>query len=451
MKKTFTFLISSILAAYFSFAAGALELQTAENGAEPGAADEPALSYSLGTADYTAEIALDRTVYFLGGEFSISYANSQYAKDWIILVPTRTMTSDSVTDTTPYQNYFYVKETSGTVRFPEDRAWKNDIKSGEYLAVMLQNNGYTQCSNEVYFRAIDRTAYDEANMSLEADRTECFPGESITLTYENTGSKDWVGLYTPKMQIGIPGQESLAWTYVDNESGTSTITIPEDTVPGTYHLVLLQNDGYTQLYAIEITVLSNEAADSPEFYPYNGELDPKYGILIYSHDFEKFSDSKDVTNYNYINTSYVDSVSGFNTTEGGTSQSVVSDPNNPDNHALQMYRGIEGNLIYHVDFNDTTDGYGKYIIVNDYLNKVSTIKNMYSGWLEIGGANSFDPNYDLTYTLNNNRHVWHTSESELLADSKTGKVTLSNGSSFSISDSKLQNLYLGANTIGNTE
>lgn len=157
MKKTFIFLISSILTAYFSFAAGALELQTAENGAEPGAADEPALSYSLGTADYTAEIALDRTVYFLGGEFSISYTNSQYDKDWIILVPTRTMTSDSVTDTTPYENYFYVKENGdGIVSFPEDRKWNDDIISGEYLAVMLQNNGYTQCSNEVYFRAIDR-------------------------------------------------------------------------------------------------------------------------------------------------------------------------------------------------------------------------------------------------------------------------------------------------------
>ena len=449
MKKFLCLLLSALMICILAPASGAAALDEAESAAEP--AVLPAGVSAVGLdASYSAEISIDRTVYFLGGEFSISYTNSQYAKDWIILVPTRTMTSDSVTDTTPYQNYFYVKETSGTVRFPEDRAWENDIKSGEYLAVMLQNNGYTQCSNEVYFRAIDRTAYDEANMSLEADRTECFPGESITLTYENTGSKDWVGLYTPKMQIGFPGQESLAWTYVDNESGTSTITIPEDTVPGTYHLVLLQNDSYTQLYAIEITVLSDEASDGPEFYPYNGELDPEYGILIYSHDFEKFSDSKDVTNYNYVNASYIDSVSGFNPTEGGTSQGIVSDPDDDTNHALQLYHiNSEGDVIYHVDFTDTTDGYGKYTLVNDYYNKLAVLKNMYYGWLKIGGDIPWNGNAEFTEMLNTNLNRWYTCESEILADSGTMTAkNLSTGTTVNIDNGKLENLYLGGHVTG---
>ena len=451
MKKILCLLLSALMICILAPASGAAALDEAESAAEP--AVLPAGVSAVGLdASYSAGISIDRTVYFLGGEFSISYTNSQYDKDWIILVPTRTMTSDSVTPTTPYENYFYVKENGdGIVSFPEDRAWNDDdIISGEYLAVMLQNNGYTQCSNEVYFRAIDRTAYDEANMSLEADRTKCLPGESITLTYENTGSKDWVGLYTPKMQIGIPGQESLAWTYVDNESGISTITIPEDTVPGTYHLVLLQNDDYTQLYAIEITVLSDEASDGPEFYPYNGELDPEYGILIYSHDFEKFSDSKDVTNYNYVNASYIDSVSGFNPTEGGTSQGIVSDPDDDTNHALQLYHiKSEGDVIYHVDFTDTTDGYGKYTLVNDYYNKLAVLKNMYYGWLKIGGDIPWNGNAEFTEMLNTNLNRWYTCESEILADSGTMTAkNLSTGTTVNIDNGKLENLYLGGHVTG---
>lgn len=450
MKKILCLLLSALMICILAPASGAAALDEAESAAEP--AVLPAGVSAVGLdASYSAEISIDRTVYFLGGEFRISYTNSQYDKDWIILVPTRTMTSDWVTPTTPYENYFYVKENGdGIVSFPEDRAWNDDIISGEYLAVMLQNDGYTQCSNEVYFRAIDRTAYDEANMSLEADRTECLPGESITLTYENTGSKDWVGLYTPKMQIGIAGQESLAWTYVDNESGTSTITIPEDTVPGTYHLVLLQNGGYTQLYAIEITVLSDEASDGPEFYPYNGELDPEYGILIYSHDFEKFSDSKDVTNYNYVNASYIDSVSGFNPTEGGTSQGIVSDPDDDANHALQLYHtNSEGDVIYHVDFTDTTDGYGKYTLVNDYYNKLAVLKNMYYGWLKIGGDIPWNGNAEFTEMLNTNLNRWYTCESEILADSGTMTAkNLSTGTTVNIDNGKLENLYLGGHVTG---
>ena len=105
MKKILCLLLSALMICILAPASGVAALDEAESAAEP--AVLPAGVSAVGLdASYSAEISIDRTVYFLGGEFSISYANSQYAKDWIILVPTRTMTSDSVTDTTPYQNYF---------------------------------------------------------------------------------------------------------------------------------------------------------------------------------------------------------------------------------------------------------------------------------------------------------------------------------------------------------
>lgn len=436
----------------FAIGVGALSLESPEVGAE---AESDASHALLSESTYRSTLAIDRTVYFIGDagdEFNITYTGAAYAKDWISLIPTRSMTTDTVTSGTTYHNYMYVAGVGDGVRnFPANRSWqdltKNGLRATEYMAVMLANNGYTECSNRVYFRAIDRSAYDAAGMSLTADRAYYHPGDTVTLTYKNTGTKDWVGLYTPKMQIGVTGQESLAWAYAAG-TGTSSLKIPASLTPGTYHLVLLQNDGYTQLYALEITVLA-EGEEEPglTFVPYEGVLDPQYGILLYSHDFEKEAESKDVTAYNDINTAYIDAVSGFSTNEGGTGQSLVTDPMNSSNHALQLYRSTAGNLIYHVNFSDTTDGYGRYTIVNRFLNKVSTIKNMYTSWLKIGGNSSFDANADLTETLNSRKNTWYTSVSRIYASS-AGTAMLTGGKTYTIANGKVENFYLGANVTG---
>ena len=172
----------------FATCVGALSLESPEAGAE---AEVDTSSARL--SDYRSTLAIDRTVYFIGDagdEFNITYTGAAYAKDWISLIPTRSMTTDTVTSGTTYHNYMYVAGVGDGVRnFPANRSWqdltKNGLRSTEYMAVMLANNGYTECSNRVYFRAIDRSAYDAAGMSLTADRAYYHPGDTVTLDGES--------------------------------------------------------------------------------------------------------------------------------------------------------------------------------------------------------------------------------------------------------------------------
>ena len=89
MKKILCLLLSALMICILAPASGAAALDEAESAAEPAMFPAGVSAVGLDARHPVRKFPIDRTVYFLGGEFSISYTNSQYDKDWIILVPTR--------------------------------------------------------------------------------------------------------------------------------------------------------------------------------------------------------------------------------------------------------------------------------------------------------------------------------------------------------------------------
>ncbi|MGN0172119.1 MAG: metallophosphoesterase family protein [Acutalibacteraceae bacterium] len=82
--------------------------------------------------------------------------------------------------------------------------------------------------------------------------------DTITVSFQDTDSKDWIGIY----QSGVtPGTTSaLVWKYAE---GSDTLLFHVDALQGAgdYTVYLCDNDGYAVLDSINITVLDSDTTD----------------------------------------------------------------------------------------------------------------------------------------------------------------------------------------------
>ncbi|MET1256891.1 fibronectin type III domain-containing protein [Aliikangiella maris] len=116
---------------------------------------------------------------------------------------------------------------------------------GNYYAVVLLNDGYTEATSRIEFSVTDL-------LTLTADKSRYLVGQTINLSWANTAgnSKDWIGIYQHEH---VPGSSvSTQWQYITSRSGTATFNeLPE----GQYYAAVFLNDGYDEATGrIEFTV-----------------------------------------------------------------------------------------------------------------------------------------------------------------------------------------------------
>ena len=162
------------------------------------------------------------------------------------------------------------KGTANTTRTDWDAV--KDLPAGEYKIVLLDNGGY-DVLKQVNI-SIEEKEPDPQEKALSTDKLTYTVGESIQVTATGD-NKDWVAIYKAEDTIGssVP---SIYWYYVcqsghasgdtvdiKGESANSSRTDWEEVknLPaGDYKIVLLENDTYTVLKQIDITVEEAAAA-----------------------------------------------------------------------------------------------------------------------------------------------------------------------------------------------
>ena len=110
------------------------------------------------------------------------------------------------------------------------------LPQGKYKIVLFSTNGYTPIAQK------------EINVGGEILKINSVSTKSIELTYDNVVRTDaWIGIY-PENVKDYPNNPSLAWSYVDRNKDSSTITINVGLTSGErYKAVLFADSGYTKL------------------------------------------------------------------------------------------------------------------------------------------------------------------------------------------------------------
>lgn len=93
---------------------------------------------------------------------------------------------------------------------------------------------------------------------ISLSKTEFSAGETITVKYANTDSKDWIGFYPEGSEPG--SINSLIWDYSVGD-GALNFSAQNVGAPGVYWIFLCDNDGYKVLDMETITILDSDTTN----------------------------------------------------------------------------------------------------------------------------------------------------------------------------------------------
>jgi hypothetical protein len=92
--------------------------------------------------------------------------------------------------------------------------------------------------------------------SLTASPLSVKPAGTLTVSWSNIATPtayDWVALYA----AGAPDWAVKAWKYTGGaRTGSTSLTVPWGTAPGTYEVRLFANNSYTRLGTVSLTVVA---------------------------------------------------------------------------------------------------------------------------------------------------------------------------------------------------
>ena len=158
----------------------------------------------------------------------------------------------------------------------------NKLSEGEYVAYLLENDGYT---------ILDSVAFSVIVPTLTLDRTTYSSGMPVTAFHTNASGSDWVGLYH-KDSVPESGNPALVWAYV-GEEGHTVINLNNKFSPGEYTAYLCYNNGYTVLAScdfsfVEKTLVTPDNPKSVEYVPdVSADLGFSDGVVMVETDDEK--------------------------------------------------------------------------------------------------------------------------------------------------------------------
>lgn len=220
-------------------------------------------------------LSTDKTEYTEGENIFVTAVGK--GDDWVGIY----RKNDKVPDVVSIRWYYVAKEgnKSGSAKNIFDSEYVNreelaSLPAGEYRVCLFEDGGYnTLASAEITVKTgeeggAEQPGTPEDAKTLITDKTVYTEGEPI-MTIATGDGKDWVGLY---LKTDTPEtDQSIRWYYVANDGnkpgtgknirfaeGTNASRAEYADVPaGDYTIYLFENDKYTVLAKVDITVNEN--------------------------------------------------------------------------------------------------------------------------------------------------------------------------------------------------
>lgn len=144
-----------------------------------------------------------------------------------------------------YLAYVYTdghEDGSGSLTIPAK------TEPGHYELRLFSRNSYTRLANTHDIRPFARTGFGvEAAARLKLDIGTVKLGGKVISSWEgipNPTSKDWIGLY----ERAAADESYITYVYTNGQrTGSTSLTVPAKSEPGSYELRLFSNNGYTRL------------------------------------------------------------------------------------------------------------------------------------------------------------------------------------------------------------
>ena len=135
--------------------------------------------------------------------------------------------------------------------------YDSDVESSEEPQES-SDEASAESSDESSDEVSEAPPVDDTKPQISLNKTEFTLGETIAVSYKNTDTKDWVGIYPEGNDPGpVP---SITWQYSVGE-GKLAFSVSSLKGAGVYWIFLCDNDGYEVLDAKVITVLDNDTTD----------------------------------------------------------------------------------------------------------------------------------------------------------------------------------------------
>ena len=165
--------------------------------------------------------------------------------------------ASSVTDETVGEPSDEASREDSDVESSIEPSESSDEASAESSAD-VSDESFDDVSDESSDDVSEAPPVDDTKPQISLNKTEFEVGETIAVSYKNTDSKDWVGIYPEGNDPGpIP---SITWQYSVGE-GKLAFSVSSLKGPGVYWIFLCDNDGYDILDTKVITVLDNDTTD----------------------------------------------------------------------------------------------------------------------------------------------------------------------------------------------
>lgn len=111
---------------------------------------------------------------------------------------------------------------------------------------------------ESVFQDNSQVQEDMTSPKIQTDKTAYSKNDTIIVSYTDTDTKDWIGVYPAGSEPG--SINSLIWDYSVG-SGTVSFSTASLTAPATYWIFLCDNDGYEVLDIAVVTLSDNDEND----------------------------------------------------------------------------------------------------------------------------------------------------------------------------------------------
>ncbi|MES2486688.1 MAG: fibronectin type III domain-containing protein [Bacteroidota bacterium] len=191
----------------------------------------PVKSFNIINSTFAdTQIQLDTIAYLPNTPIIITYADTPgNTNDWVALYKNGQTPGSG----TPSQLWAYTAgQISGTHTFTQGLT-----QPGLYYATLLENDGYTEIADRVYF-------YVGPFVTVATNQEVYESNEAVTVTFEGGPNLalDWVGVYKVGQTPGGPA--STDWDYVMGVDGSFTFTGLAD---GYYFVQYFLQDGYNTI------------------------------------------------------------------------------------------------------------------------------------------------------------------------------------------------------------
>jgi len=220
------------------------------------------------TEIYSSSLSLDKLFYKVNEDIEATFTDVPVGTDAWLGIYARGKTPGSNDKATTYK---YTEIAAG-------RLTLNVPTTGEYFAVLFEDNGFKECSPRIPLFVTSR-AYDPSTFSMQTDKRVYAVGDAIVvkLTDAPMMSKDWVGIYA----AGVVPKDSKCPTWLYNIRINGSLTLNTDgtrnwTAPlpeGIYFLSYFMADDYTEPFERLYFAIGKPAqlrANKTEYNTYDG-------------------------------------------------------------------------------------------------------------------------------------------------------------------------------------